>query len=844
MRADNANFSAQNSAKAKAPRIVVQIAFNTASTDLYYLTSHADAALPAGAVATLSCVKGVSGTSQRLNPDQARAEIGAFNIDVTDKGRAITTLMFAKLGAGDGLKGKRVRVYVGYQGLAWAEYVLVGTQIVQGIAYDRGLYTFSCADVLRETRKDIFDLKTTKITATITATMDVIAVISTTGFETVAHGVSYSDAPSATVGYLRIDDEIIRYTGKTANTFTGCVRGALNTLAVDHVVSAGASNDRLPTVSEYVYLEMPAPKLALALLTGSLYGQASNLPANWHLGINAAYVRTADFTAIGADWWDAANDLAGLPVRFEGLQKTDGKKFIEEQLYLLLGAFSPVYADGSLGLRRMTKVLASSGYVAHLTASDIVSASALTHDLAAVINQVDIAWNWNAVQKRFTRRNTLIDAQSISTHGLAAPKKLEMRGLHGSIHSYTTLQSRFDSLRDRYAGPPERLRVQALHKWNTLEVGDTVRVTLDQVRDFPTGANLDRTFEVQSAQPDWVTGQVWLDLFGSSQPAGTVAWGGPAPVLANSYYTSAGTPLTSILTISVTGGVGHVTANGNLNGSATTSGAIYYYDGDLTIDTGKLITFTNNVQLRVKGHLTINGTLDGKGSGLPGAPENASVPAGTAGTPGWLGPTQAMGGRGYKAPSGIGGSLTFPQFPAPIAAGKHVSFPDLSLSITGAQVVPLPDDLRGTSGGAGGTCDDGYHIAPGSAGGSSGAGLLIICRGASFGAAGKITVDGNDGLLGKNWQGTYTTGFVGGSGGGSAPGAVLILLDGGASNYPDFNANTFSAKTGRTPKISYPRDYPGLYADPFDMSKSAYKIQYLPDIVTAENDPSRETVQP
>ena len=50
------------------------------------------------------------------------------------------------------------------------------------------------------------------LSTNITSTVGVITVTSTKGFPQ-----SY--------GLLKIDDEIITYTGSTANTFTGCIRG-------------------------------------------------------------------------------------------------------------------------------------------------------------------------------------------------------------------------------------------------------------------------------------------------------------------------------------------------------------------------------------------------------------------------------------------------------------------------------------------------------------------------------------------------------------------------------------------------------------------------------------------
>jgi hypothetical protein len=60
----------------------------------------------------------------------------------------------------------------------------------------------------------------------------------------IAHGSSYTDAPNVTVGYIKIDDEVIRYTGKTSTQFTGCTRGALNTRPARHEADLTVSADQ------------------------------------------------------------------------------------------------------------------------------------------------------------------------------------------------------------------------------------------------------------------------------------------------------------------------------------------------------------------------------------------------------------------------------------------------------------------------------------------------------------------------------------------------------------------------------------------------------------------------
>ncbi len=378
MRADNAAFNSVNQSLTKKPRYVVEIAFDAGATptDFIYLTSHNDAETPGGANTMYNVVKKISGTSQKLDVLNARATIGSISFRVQDFNRLLTDLMRVKLDAGFGLRQKRVRFYIGDSVLAWSEYQLITTQLIQSVTVDdKAEYTFRCSDLQRITRKNIFNLQTvnlnatlsapknTALTANVNATDTTFNVMDTTGFNTsgkfiinneicaytgltvtsftgltrgvnstvavshlgtsggdavitevmnivipasqsnasfelLEHGTSYGDAQNQTVGYFKIEDEIIRYYSKSnLTTFTDCVRGALQTRAVEHEVDLGLTeNDRKPKIQEYVYLEMPILKLALAILTGDLYNQPGRtLPTGWNLGIDPGFVATSKF---------------------------------------------------------------------------------------------------------------------------------------------------------------------------------------------------------------------------------------------------------------------------------------------------------------------------------------------------------------------------------------------------------------------------------------------------------------------------------------------------------------------------------------------------------------------
>lgn len=816
MRTDTSPFEAKNKAPNKRPRYVIEIAFDSANTILRYFTSHDDAALPGGASATLGVIESISGTSQTLQADEANASIGNITFKVADKASAITSLLGTQLALGRSTRRQRVRFYVGYEGLAWADYSLVQTQLLTDLAWDGGAYTFRCMDVQREMRKTVFDRAKTNLALTVEENVTTIDVVSTAAFTMVAHGTSYSDSPSATVGYIKIQDEVIKYTGATSTQFTGCTRGALNTRPARHEADQNVAADKRTPVDEYVYLEMPALKLMYALLTGTLHNQGgATLPTKWHLGIPTTYVRLADFTS-KPDLWDAADDTKGFVVRLEDLDKSDGKKFIEQQLARLCGVFMPIYASGELGLRRMANILAGAAYVRELNDTNIVEISELRHDFESLHNNLQVNWNWEPAFSEFTRINLLIDASSITQHGKADPLKLEFRGLHGSIHSSAILAQRFDALRDRYSGPPLRLSARVLPSCNTLEVGDVVRVRTSKIRDFVANGALDRSFEIQNVKIDWVTGNVNLDLFASSQAPGALAATADASVISNAWYTSQGTDLASVLTITGSN-PGHVSANGTIAGGTDMNAApsIFYYNGDLQIDVGVTVNVTGNAQLRIKGFFQNNGTVNAKGGGIAGAAAIGAVtgPASfTPGTQGFIGSIEAGGGLSLnKIKIGFSnGSMFIPNelsTQAPALAGVNAVVPPLNLKWTGSALQGIPTDMRGTSGSSGMPVyagDTAFPNAAGGAGGASGAGLCLVCRGFAQGVAGKVDVSGGDGSLGSLYDAAPPSGpaarYYAGSGAGGAPGALAILLDGASLSATGLSETGFIALQGKTPQ--------------------------------------------
>jgi hypothetical protein len=710
----------------------------------------------------------------------------------------------------------------------------------------------------------------------------VIPVYDSSKFLLIAHDSTYSDAPNSTVGYLRIEDEVIRYTSKTLDSYIGCVRGALNTKAVAHAVDATTSADRRTKVEEFIYLEGPGPKLALAVLTGKIYGTASTIPSHWNLGIPDEYIRESDFTGVGPDLWNPADDTAAQVFRFDGLKAQDGKRFLERQIFLPLGCYSPVYADGAIGLRRMTAVISDASPVVTLTKRELISLSDLEHEYTLIHNDFRVNWAWNALTESYERSTGFFDTYSISAHGKAPLETYDFLGLHSQRTTDSTIAVRLDSIRDRYSEPPQTVSATVFGSLNRLEVGDIVRIQVpeDVLRDFagPEG-DYNRSFEVQQRTYDWSTGNVSLDLFGSSARPGSIPTTPDTDLngLDDAWYTSVGTSLNSVATITT----GTYTITGA--STMTSNAAVFYWGGDLTIPNGCNLTITGNVQLRIKGFLTLNGTINGTGGGKSGVSDPGTTPwySTFSGNSGFIG--SSRGWDGIRALSRL--SRTPHQLcntiPAQFTRGQYDTFPFLSLQVVTGSLIGLPQDMRGTGGAPGGRIvtfsespsDPPPILANGGTGAAGGAGLAIICRGMSFGVSSLITLNGVSTTSGSLVM-SYDVPMYAAAGGAGGPGALLILLDGNYISVPVITGK-FIATTGsitqsgnpmkareatliasgfannpdvtKPPHSGYPdpsligpwvadSSIPNAVMSALDMSNAAHRIQYIPIPQDAEND--------
>ena len=209
-------------------------------------------------------------TSQ-LSIDKGIESVKSFTVDLLDNNGLLSNI-FTPGVVVDDLLGQKAQVYINFKGSTHPKDSLL---IIEGVI---GQYQFSnkgtCKVVIDHAsqlkRQEIFLSHKTKLSGALAqgaVSAGDIDVSDASGFVVPDAGVTELET------YFRVNDEIIRYTGITNNTLTGCVRQNFQTLQP-------TSHDAGSEVTSFYRLQGNALELALKLMlsTGG-YGLSKSTTA-------------------------------------------------------------------------------------------------------------------------------------------------------------------------------------------------------------------------------------------------------------------------------------------------------------------------------------------------------------------------------------------------------------------------------------------------------------------------------------------------------------------------------------------------------------------------------------
>lgn len=188
--------------------------------------------------------------SQQLNQDKGGAtSITSIQVSLIDKDESVTRLISPSFDLTD-ILGRKCWVWLGFQGNAFPEdYILLFSGIIDEVTAS-GNITLNIAHPEQKKRQEVFVNIETALNGAITNSQTTITLDSTENLL-----LPYS---TEVYTYVRIDDEIIRYTGISGNDITGCTRAQFGTIAATH--------DDAASVSSFYRITAQAIQLALKMM--------------------------------------------------------------------------------------------------------------------------------------------------------------------------------------------------------------------------------------------------------------------------------------------------------------------------------------------------------------------------------------------------------------------------------------------------------------------------------------------------------------------------------------------------------------------------------------------------
>ena len=200
-----------------------------------------------------------------------------FEIAIVDKDQLVSQYISPGFVVDDVLSSK-AKIYLSLEGAAHPqESILFFSGIVTDITSNAGMIKLNVASGEKLKSQELFTKVSTETTAIVNPGDTTINVLTTNGLLLPADGTTLKT-------YVRIDDEVIEYTGYNATQLTGCLRAQLGTVAGTYSIATN--------VESFYRLQGNLRDLALKLMLGGYGGSyvddISIVAFNTYAGVTAS----------------------------------------------------------------------------------------------------------------------------------------------------------------------------------------------------------------------------------------------------------------------------------------------------------------------------------------------------------------------------------------------------------------------------------------------------------------------------------------------------------------------------------------------------------------------------
>lgn len=484
-------------------------------------------------------VTGPFGTSSQVLPDQystgpiqnetqsrkryMNRPSGVQNeIDIATGKSTISSITFTLLDIGGDIsrictnytmKNRLVTVYEGYEGIDEADFNPVYSGQINNWTRtsDGTAYTFTVTDALKQLTTKILNGKT-QLTADYKPGDSTISVTNTDKFADASDLYDGMDARN----YLRLNDSVFSYTGKTEKSFNGValVAQLSNGQPQAETIQAGAD-----VVNFVLYQGNPVTLMLQIILStgdGTNYsGTGTNydvLPANQGIGV--------PYTLINVTNFETQRDRFVAWMYFSGyfFKDEDCLKFLEKHFFQQLCCYLFINKSGQLDIKLFYYPLPTLDTVT-LDDSNIIGVPQMDANLQtgnAFFNEIDVKWDYQPVPDFYVNEQITDQLTSQQQFEEISIMEIEAQFVKTRYNGFRIVDRMTNIMLKRFAFPLPIFTVECFYMEHLINPGDTVILDSSVVPSFLSGRfEGSITCECIVSAPDFENGKTRLTLLGT-----------------------------------------------------------------------------------------------------------------------------------------------------------------------------------------------------------------------------------------------------------------------------------------------------------------------------------------
>lgn len=415
-----------------------------------------------------------------IDPFRATTTISNYSLRLLDKFEAITVLFDANP---QYFQGELVEIWLGRVGVGmdFADYLQLPDTFVAKVSKQDASYTFTTREQRDRLSTGAFNTQG-KLGVSIFAATTVITLQSTASFPT--------------FGLMKVDDEIISWTGISGNNLTGCIRGEEGSVPADHDLGA------IAYLVEAV--EENPVTLLLQLLISSGGGGPYDVLSDG-ASIDQAMIDIAQIEGI-RDTFFSSRTFRFLIYGLDSL-----KQFIEDEVLFPLGIRLRANSNGLIGLALLdrTEFVIDVPILDH---DEITKAPDYDIDDTKINNQLRIQWDYDDATGLYKRVSEFSDSDSIAEFGEKDWFEMNFKGIREDLDGEDVVNDIQLLFFGRFSFPKPNIQANTHISSSYLQLGDHPDLLTTRLPNSDGELNFGDSLEVISRALNLATGDVRFQL--------------------------------------------------------------------------------------------------------------------------------------------------------------------------------------------------------------------------------------------------------------------------------------------------------------------------------------------